>query len=355
MTHSIHSSRGDSRVRRSRFIVSLALGALVAGGAACKDDNEPPFAPEGFGSVAGLLFEDADVNGRFSPLGGDQALANVPIEIRMRGTDSVLAATTTDAEGRFAVTGLPPGTHDIIALTEGDATGLKFCAQSQASVYIGEQAFVAIAARVACVVPITEAESQDLGVTVTVVGTVTASQGTFRGDNVYIQDETSGIQVIGLAAGLGLDIGDEIEVTGTLIQFGQEREVGSPLIVSRVTARGDTIAPRPTTAAEINAIPADVLSRTRDPLVGSLIVLQGVRLGAFTTTGGPPPTGANAAVVGMATQVRLDGNVYASGLRETRFNTTSCYNITGVLGFFSPNLQLKPRGPSDVVEVPCAP
>lgn len=354
MMHPTPTSRGDSRVRRSRFIVSLAVGALVAGAAACADDNKPPFAPLGVGSLAGLLFEDADVNGRFSPLGGDRALANVPVEIRMLGTDSVIATTTTDAEGRFAVTGLPPGTHDIVAAAEGGATGLKFCTQSQASVYIGEQAYLLIPARVACVVPITEAESENLGVTVTVVGVVTASQGTFRGDNAYIQDRTSGVQVFGLGAGLGLRIGDEIEVTGTLSQFGQERQISSPLIVSRVTPRGDTIPPRLTTAAEIAAIPTDATGRTTHPLVGQLLVVRGVRLGALSTTGNPP-SGANGAIVGYAMQLRLDGNVYAGGLREDDVNTTSCYDITGILGFFSPNLQLKPRGPSDIVEVTCAP
>jgi hypothetical protein len=53
-----------------------------------------------------------------------------------------------------------------------------------------------------------------------------------------------------------------------------------------------------------------------------------------------------------AIEIRLDGNVLTI-IPTTRFNTTQCYDIIGILGTFNGAPQLKPRIPSDVTEVTC--
>jgi hypothetical protein len=77
--------------------------------------------------------------------------------------------------------------------------------------------------------------------------------------------------------------------------------------------------------------------------------VRGATVGAFTGGGG------RNAVLDDGTgaiEIRLDGNVI-NAIPTTRFNATQCYDIIGILGTFNGAPQLKPRIPSDVVEVTC--
>ncbi len=327
---------------RAQFFPTLALGAILAG--ACADDPEPPFAVEGTGRVTGQLFFDADNNGLFTPLGGDTLLRNVAVELRERGSSVAIDETTTDAAGAFAFDGIPPGTHDVFLVQDTAVIkNLVFCVNPlRASVYRDETAFITAPAKRGCVVRINVAEALPLGAPVTIAGIVTARQGTYRNDNTYIQDPTGGMQIFGLP-GLNLQIGDSIEVSGVIGQFGGELQVISPIVAPNRTA---TTAPAPlerTTGAVATAVAA---LGAREPDVGRLLVVRRATVGTFASGNAILNDGSG------AIQIRLDNNA-SSAIPTSTFVAGRCYDIVGILGFFNGTPQIKPRMLADVTEVSC--
>ncbi len=327
---------------RAQLVPTLALSLALL--AACADDPEPPFAVEGTGRVTGRLFFDADNNGLFTPLGGDTLLRNVRVELRERGSSVVIEAMTTDANGAFDFEGISPGTHDVFLVQDTAVVkNLVFCVNPlRASVYRDETAFVTAPAKRGCVIRINVAEALPLAAPVTVTGIVTARQGTYRSDNTYIQDPTGGMQVFGLPA-LNLQIGDSIEVSGILGQFGGELQVINPIVAPNRTA---TTAPAPlerTTGAIAAAVTA---LGAREPDVGRLLVVRHATVGAFTSGNALLNDGSG------AIQIRLDNNA-ATAIPTSTFVAGRCYDVVGILGFFNGTPQLKPRMLADVTEVPC--
>jgi hypothetical protein len=318
----------------------VAIGLVTA----CAEDPAPPFAVEGAGRLTGRLFFDADNNGLFTPLGGDTALTNVEVEVRERGSSTAIASTTTDAAGEFTFEGLPPGTHDVFLVEDENVTGsLVFCVNPmRASVYRDETAFVAAAAKRGCVVPINVAEADTLNANITVAGIVTAGQGVYRSVNIYLQDPTGGMQVFGLP-GLDLQLGDSVEISGQLGQFGGELQIINPVAAPNRTT---TVPPDPlprTTEALLDAVAA---SGVRAADIGRLILVREARVGTFAS-GNAPLTDATGSI-----DIRLDQAV-AGRIPTSTFNATSCYDIVGLLGYFNGTLQLKPRDLADVTEVTC--
>jgi DNA/RNA endonuclease YhcR with UshA esterase domain len=328
---------------RAHLLGTLALSLVLV--AACAEDPEPPFEVEGTGRLTGRLFFDADNNGLFTPLGGDTLLRNVEVEVRERGSSVVIDETTTDASGAFAFDAIPSGTHDVFLVQDTAVIkNLVFCVNPlRASVYRDETAFVTGPAKRGCVVRINVAEALALGAPVTVAGIVTARQGTYRSDNTYIQDPTGGMQVFGLPA-LKLQIGDSIEVSGVLGQFGGELQVNNPIVAPNRTT---TTAPAPlerTTGAIAAAVTANG-ARAAD--VGRLLVVRRATVGTFTSGNAVLNDGSG------AIQIRLDNNA-STAIPTTTFVAGRCYDVVGILGFFNGTPQLKPRTLADVMEVQCS-
>ena len=330
---------GNAFLRASAALVVLAVAA------ACAEDPAPPFDVMGSGRLTGRLFFDADNNGLFTPLGGDTLLRNVRVELRERGSSVIMDSIRTDAGGSFAFNAVPPGTHDVFLVQDTAITkNLVFCANPlRASVYRDETAFVAGAAKRGCVVRINVAEATALGTAITVAGIVTARQGTYRNDNIYIQDPTGGMQVFGLPA-LNLQLGDSIEVSGALGQFGGELQVINPVVAPNRKTGVPVPDPFQRTTGAVAAAVAAGGARTAD--IGRLLVVRRASVGGFTSGNASLNDGSG------AIQIRLDGNV-AGTIPTTRFDATKCYDIIGILGFFNGTPQLKPRTPTDVTEVPC--
>jgi hypothetical protein len=325
--------------------LALSLGLALA--TACAEDPAPPFEVEGSGRLTGRLFFDADNNGLFTPLGGDTLLRNVRVEIRERGSSMIIDSIRTDAAGAFEFDAVPPGTHDVFLVQDTAITrNLVFCVNPvRASVFRDETAFVSGPAKRGCVVRINVAEANALTTPITVAGIVTARQGTYRNDNIYIQDPTGGMQVFGLPA-LGLQLGDSIEVSGVLAQFGGELQVNNPVVAPNRKTGVAVPDPLERTTGSIATAVAAGGARTAD--VGRLLVVRHARVGTF------PSGSVNASLDdgSGAIQIRLDNNV-AGVIPTTRFDQTKCYDIIGILGFFNGTPQLKPRMASDVTEVPC--
>jgi DNA/RNA endonuclease YhcR with UshA esterase domain len=327
--------------RAAAAIAMMALGA-------CAEDPAPPFEVEGTGSITGQLFFDADNNGLFTPIGGDTLLRDVEIELRERGSTVLIASTQTDAAGTFEFEGVAPGTHDVLLVQDTAVTkNLIFCSNPvRASVYRDETAFISAPAKRGCVVAINIAEADTLNASVTVAGIVTAAQGTYRGDNTYIQDPTGGIMAFGIPGSAALVLGDSVEISGVLGQFNGELQINNPIVAPNRT-RTTVPAPAERTTGAIAAAVAAGGAKARD--VGLLLVVRAARVGAFTSGGGRNATLNDGS---GAIEIRLDGNVI-NVIPTTRFDQTKCYDIIGILGFFNGAPQLKPRIASDVVEVPC--
>lgn len=327
----------------AQFLAVLAVGVALVG--ACADDPEPPFAVEGTGRVTGQLFFDADNNGLFTPLGGDTLLRNVAVELRERGSSVVIDEGSTDANGTFAFEGIPPGTHDLFLVEDEDVTGtLVFCVNPlRASVYRDETAFVSAAAKRGCVVRINVAEAEPLGTSVTIAGIVTAGQGVYRSTNIYLQDPTGGIQVFGLPA-LNLQLGDSIEVSGVLDQFGGEIQLEDPIVAPNRTAGATVPAPLERATGEIAA--AVTAGGVRTPDIGRLLVVRHASVGTFASGNASLDDGSG------RIDIRLDANV-AGTIPTSTFDPAKCYDVVGLLGYFNGTPQLKPRGPADVMEVSC--
>lgn len=347
--------------RRWLPIGAIALSLTVA---SCGGDQAAPFEIEGTGTLTGRLFFDADRDGRFTPLAGDTLLRNVEVEVRSRGTTSVLATAFTDNEGYFTIEGLPPGTHDVIGVPEPNMN-VAFCSARPVSVYRNEQAFILLAARRQCIQLIKDAERSPLGDPVTVVGVVIAAQGTFRGDNVYIQDTTrledsvGAVQVFGLPA-LGLQLGERIEVSGTWGAFNGEKQIVGPGLSVTNRLPGFEFDTTDITTAAILALPTGEALAT-SLVVGRLIRIRGARVAPF-----PTATSRNSTITDASTdpnnaarvEIRLDGNVFNTStgqgvITPGTFEAGKCYDIVGILGIFNNTRQIKPRIASDVVEVAC--
>lgn len=332
---------------RLRTVVRRAAVAIVAAGllAGCEAELAPPFAPAGQGTISGRLYFDADNNGLYTPIGGDVPFASRTVTVLERGSDDVLATGTTDAEGRFSFTGLPTGTHDVIVSRDELVIGadtLRICQSPlPVSVYIQEQAFVSLNAKLGCVIPISQAVKADSGTFVTVSGIVTAPPGVYRSNNLYLQDATGGIQVFGLSGGPAIALGDSIEVSGQIDPFATEQQIVSPRVAPNIKKGVGAPPPQVITTATLAAL------TPTSATMGRLAKVQKVTVGTFSGSNVPIDDGSGAGLM------RLDGSV-SSTVPQSTFTAGTCYDIVGLIGIFNNTPQLKPRGPGDITVVPCS-
>jgi DNA/RNA endonuclease YhcR with UshA esterase domain len=328
-----------------RAAPAALAAALVLGLAACEPDLAPPFEPEGTGTISGRLFFDADEDGLFSPTRGDTLLAGVPIEVRQRGSEEVLGDTETEVDGSFTIDGIPVGTHDVYVVATTETVGDVVVCENplEATVYRDEETFVTPVGKVACIIDIAEAKELAVDELAIVVGIVTAEPGVYRANNMYIQDETGGIQVFGVTTA-GLVRGDVVEVRGDRGAFSGEIQIDGTVTVEKLGTTSEV-------APEVLALGvAGGITDPEDPRVGALITVQSVSVGAFGVGG--QAGNANMTRGDETGLLRLDTNA-ATTIGTAFFEAGKCYNITGPLGIFNGVTQLKPRDRSDVVEVPC--
>lgn len=344
---------------RRMWRAPLALAAVFAFAACDIDpDQAPPISIEGSGTVVGQVYFDANGNGRFDPVGGDTALVGAIVDLAARGDSArVLQSTTSGAQGSFTLQGVPIGTHEIRArLTNG---GVITCAPVPVTVLVSEQAFASTPLRVSCRINVADAEKRTSGSVITVGGIVTAAPGTYRANNLYLQDVSGGMQAFGVPGGTssGIAEGDSIEITGPLGAFQQELQM-SPVNSFRIASRGRPVTARPYTVAQLrSAYTANV--QTAKP-IGELVVVRGVRLRGVPAvpTGTAGAGGTDFRVVqgtdSIAGRFDVLQNVQAN--LDAARPDTRCYDVTGILGLFGSTLQIKPRRPSDIVvsEATCA-
>ena len=337
------------RTRITGLGAVACLAAAVLGG--CADDPAPPFEIEGTGAIEGFLFLDANDDGFFDPSAADEPLPGVQVSVRERGTEDVLAGATgtTDASGRFLIEGVPPGTHELFFAEGTVPEGAVVCQNPvPATFYLNETRFRQVAARAACLISIAEAQATPFGEFVIVRGVVTSFPGQTDPGFTNIQDGTGGMFLFAPNLEGQVEIGDLIEVGGTLQEFSGRLQMAGITLRERIEDFG---VPDPT-AVTVGELAAS--TDARDPLQNLLVTVQGARLETgFVAGGSRNATISNA--TGSAI-IRVEDNVAPSGdaaLTALGLTVGNCYDITGIVGTFFGTAQLFPRSAADFVEVPC--
>jgi DNA/RNA endonuclease YhcR with UshA esterase domain len=155
---------------------------------------------------------------------------------------------------------------------------------------------------------------------------------------LYVQDATGGIMVFA-PTGTTVNTGDRIRVTAVLGHFGRELQLGTSANRAAVEELGTGTLPTPrvVTGAQVAARTFEgLLARTENVEVAN--VPTGTTA-AFDVTVRHPD--------GQQFIVRVMGA--GTGLTRANFTVGQRYDVTGLLGSFNDNPQLKPRSPADVV------
>jgi hypothetical protein len=330
-------SHHTSRARRAlRGAALAALSAVALAG--CDADIEEPFEIEGTGNISGLLFFDEGRDGEFEPVEGDSALANIGIALRVRGTNEVLASTTTDAAGHFTFTGIAIGTHDL-EIDADDVEGVAVICQNPrpVSVRISEVTSVVVSGQESCLITITEAREQSLGTLVTVRGVVTVGSGDLSASYFFVQDATAGIKVFTPAS---TEVGQLLEITGNLDVFSGELEI----INAQITNLGTAPLPDPTelTGAEFAS----------HDFQGTLAVVRGLEVTGVPDLGGQAPgVSYNVNVVapdGTNFIIRVDSD---AAITPGTFVLGETYDVIGVVSPFGGAEQLYVRSNADIDQI----
>jgi hypothetical protein len=296
------------------------------------------------GSLSGVIYRDDDSNGVFTP-GTDFPATGADLAL-FAGTDTLadpVAEAVTDGDGAFAFERVRPGSYTLriappfptMTIVGGALRTIDIAPDGDATF---ETTFSGTAIQ-----SVTDAKAA-AGQVVTIEGTVSVAPLTFRtqGDNLYMQDASGGLQVFDVTPGSGLQVGDNIRVTGLMGAFSGEQQ-----IVRINTTTFPTVlllgSGAPPTPRGVSA--ADVVARTYE---GELVTVTDAVLGTI-----PGGTGAAynlpfTAPPNVAFTVRIEAGVGATVTRAT-WTSGATYSITGVLGSFNGTAQLKPRGSSDVV------
>ncbi len=321
-----------------------ALGGLflVTALAAACEDPAPPLEIEGTGSVAGLVFFDANEDGVFDPSDGDTPVDGVGLEVRDRGTGDAFSGAngTTGADGRFEITGLPLGTHDLRVDEASVPEGVSICQNPiPVSVFLNETSFADVRGRPACLITIAEAKETPIPSFVIVQGIVTSFPGQIESGWTYIQDGSAGTKLFGgVLEGLGIELGDRIEIGGDSELFSGDFDITN-LTLRQVTPDVGELA----TAASGGDI--------TDPVQGGFIRVEAAELTAPFGTGNIQNAliddGSGAVII------RIDDGVANRNTLNDLFTVGLCYDINGFGAIFSGAGQIFPRSLADIVEVPC--
>jgi hypothetical protein len=202
-------------------------------------------------------------------------------------------------------------------------------------------------------VTVRQARATPVDSTVAVIGDITAPPGVFNGSTpganseVWVQDTSGGIAVfpVPTADSAMLRLSTRIEAIGRISLFNGQVQIGTTAAPPTVRVRtgGSPVTPKPNTAAEARTFADE----------GRLITVSGVRV---VTVGGGTGGAFSVTTVSSTNDtlvIRVNGT--ATGLTRASFIVDERYNITGILTRFNAQAQLKPRFPTDVVQIVATP
>jgi DNA/RNA endonuclease YhcR with UshA esterase domain len=314
----------------------VLLAAAVFGLAACDDGT----APTGeISTVEVRAYVDMDGDNEFTP-DFDEAVTDATVTLTPSDGGTPITATT-DAAGLATFTAVEPGTYTAAIAAEATPDDAELISQASPTLVAPfEGAALTTEFQYAYNFhSIENVKAMEQGSAVFVYGVVTAGQGTYRDDNIYIQDATSGIQVFGLEPELDLAAGTAVKLRGDLGAFSGEQQIINPFDVT-VVGTVDVPEAREVTAPEIN-------DRTYE---GELVV---TRMARVVTIGGGTGPAYNVTFIDEDLETfaaRIEAGVGATVTRDT-WEVGAGYDLTGTLGSFNGNAQIKPRSADDIVRV----
>jgi len=291
------------------------------------------------GDLSGVVYRDDDESGDFTE-GVDAGAPGVTVRV-YSGTDTSgepRATTVTDGEGRFGFDGLRAGPNTLV-FDHPETIEIVGGATQQVEVQPVGITELEVRFEGTLLVSIADAREAPDGGAVEVEGVVLADQGTydFQGRDTYIQDGTGGVRLWALDGDLGLEVGDSVRVSGAMGTFREERQLNVTTLT--VLGTGTVPAPRPVTGAEINSFEFD----GQLAVTGAVVVVE-VQVGA----GGfgdhnvtVEDEAGDTFVVRMESPNEIPPEFWEEG---------DVHVVTGVLGRFFDDGQIKPRGFSDVVQ-----
>jgi hypothetical protein len=330
-------------------VVLACLAALAV--TACEADLAPQLEVTGSGGVEGLVFFDVTEDGVFDPASGDVPLEGVQVAVQDRGTGTTFSGgtATSGADGRFTVSGIPPGTHDLLIDTLTVPDEVSICQNPlRVTVNLDETGFRDVRGRAGCLITIQAAKELAQGEFAIVRGIVTSRPGQVEVGWTYVQDETAGARAFGGLDGLGLEIGDQVEFGAITSQFTNDFEFNS--VVFRAVVPGVGVpAAVVTTTGELAASGTNFTH----PLQGTLITLRAAELVAAFGAGGANIQNGLIDDGSGATTIRIDDGVADPNNLNNLLSVGTCYDITGFGANFAGAGQIFPRSLADIVEVPC--
>lgn len=294
------------------------------------------------GSLSGVVFRDDNGSGAFE-VGSDSIFRDVAV-LLFAGADTLgtpVASDETDEDGLFDLGDLENGGYTLLVRAPAN-TAVVGANPRPVTVAAGEPAFLAVELLgdpTGAVITIAEARAEPIGDTVKIRGVVTAGQGTFLNQGLYLQDPTGGILVFGIDSAVGYVAGDSLQVIGTRSESREELFISALAVVD--LGAGEPPLPRTITVSDLNA------GLFQGELVTLSATVDSVRSGL----------GGLNVHVHDATD---DGLVFVDNdtdIPQAEFTVGVVHTITGILGTFDADddgtiddldRQLKPRGPEDV-------
>lgn len=317
----------------------VLLAAAVFGLAACDDDGTGPIGE--ISTVEAWAYVDMDGDGVFTA-GSDEAISGAQVTLTPSDGGAAITATT-DANGIASFSEVQPGTYTAgidTGATPADAELISAAAPTVVAPFEG--ATVQTEFRFAYDFDSIESvKAMEEGSAVFVSGVVTAGQGAYRTNNIYLQDATGGIQVFGLEEDLGLQAGDRVRLRGDLGSFNDEQQIVNPFDVVTI-GTADMPEPVEVTPTEINALTNE----------GELVVTRTARV---LSVGGGSGAAYNVTFfheddVSETFDARIEALVGETVTRDT-WEIGAGYDLTGILGSFRGSAQIKPRSGDDIVRV----
>lgn len=334
----------------STLAAALGICAVLTAGA-CGSDIAPPIAVSGTGNIEGFVYFDVSEDGIFDPSDGDSAVPGVGVVVQDRGTGRTFpnGSGSSGPDGRFALTGLPLGTHDMLIDTLTVPAGMNVCQNPLlVSVFNDETTFSNINGRPGCLITILAAKDVPLGEFVIVRGLVTSAPGQIESNFAYVEDATAGIFLFAPALmGQGILVGDQIEVGGNTTVFSGQFELEN-VVLRQVTPQVATPTPRLVTTAAIAASGPDPFADLQNRFVR---VEKAALLEAFSASGNIQNStiddGSGAVII------RVDDGVADRNTLDNLLTAGACYDINGFAANFNGAGQIFPRSLADIVEVSC--
>jgi uncharacterized protein YdeI (BOF family) len=295
-------------------------------------------------TLVGVIFRDDNESGDYEPE-TDTPAPNVMVTLYDDPEAEALSWDMTDEDGRFLFAGLRPGTY-WIAIDPPRGVEIVGGLMHQVTVEpgVGGVAMIYFIGDIVTTIAIAEARQAALNSVVTVAGVVTVPHDAMRvqKNNFWVQDGSGGIQVFAqdsLAAQF-VEIGDSVQVQGTLSQFSGEIQIGGTVTVT-ILGTGTPHLPRLLSGQEIHA-------RTYEGSLVRTFLVRVLSVGSVSGTTGSYNVNVRAAD-GTDFQVRIQGATV--GIPASFWTVGNYYNVTGPQGvnIFSGTTtrQIYPRFPAD--------